>query len=397
MAVSERRPTVRVGSFVLLRRVLGLTPDSVLSSPIVIALCVMSVAVAAVTMVVNVRSGLFGFDFRGTIWSADRAILHGRSPYPAADSHALLRQGNPSVYPPPILIATLPFGLLPAGLAACIWSLVTFCALFWALVLTGLRDARCYVLVLSAPAVCSMVVMGQMDGLLALACVLAWRHRDRAIAAGILVALVVAAKLFLAPMIVWLIATRRYAAALVAAAGAAACCLAAWSVIGFRGLREYPALLSADARAFESRGHSLVAMAMRLGLAPTVGRGIAIVTGLGLLVVALRVARRRDGDRRSFTAAVAAGIVLSPIVWLHYFVLIFVGLALSRPRADLVWALVFLTWLSHSEPQPSAWRMAASITSIGLILAASLATSPIARAATIPRQGLDPTRRLRNV
>jgi hypothetical protein len=386
MALSAMPLASRLGRFGLLRRVLGLTPDSVLSSPIVVTVCVLSVAMAAVTMVVNVRNGLFGFDFHGTIWAADRAILHGRSPYPGADSHALLWQGNPSVYPPPILLATLPFGLLPAGLAACIWSVVTFCALLWALVLTGLRDVRCYVLILSAPAVCSMVVMGQMDGLLVLGCVLAWRYRDRAIAAGMAVALIVAAKLFLAPMIVWLIATRRYAAALVAASGATFCCLAAWAVIGFRGLREYPALLAADAHAFESRGHSFVALAMRLGLTPTVGRGIAILAGLGLIAVALRVASRPGGDRRSFTAAMAAGVVLSPIVWLHYFVLIFVGLALSRPRADLVWMLLFITWISHNEPQPIAWRMAATITSVGLILAASLVTTSIERTAEVRKR-----------
>ena len=378
VALSEMQPAPRVQGLGVLRRVLGLTPGSVLSSPIVVTLCVLSVAMAAATMIVNIRNGLFGFDFHGTIWAADRAILHDRSPYPGADSHALLRQGNPSVYPPPILLATLPFGLLPAGLAACVWSVVTFCGLVSALVLTGLRDVRCYVLILSAPAVCSMVVMGQMDGLLALGCVLAWRHRDRALAVGMIVALVVAAKLFLAPMIVWLIATRRYAAALVAASGAAFCCLAAWAVIGFRGLREYPALLAADARAFEPRGHSFVALAMRLGLTPTVGRGIAILAGLGLVGVALWIARQTQGDRRSFTAALAAGIVLSPIVWLHYFVLIFVGLALSRPRADLVWALLLVTWVSHTEPQPIAWRMAATILSVGVILAVSLATTPVA-------------------
>jgi hypothetical protein len=369
----------QVGGLGLLRRVLGLTPGSVLSPPIVATLCLLGVTASAITLVANVKIGLFGFDFRGTIWAADRAIIQGRSPYPTADAHALLRQGNPSVYPPPILLATLPLGLIPAGLAAVIWSSLNLAALLWALTLAGLRDWRCYVLLLATPAVCSMLVMGQMDGLLALGCIVAWRNRDHAIALGLVVAAVITAKVFLAPMIAWLIATRRYKAALIAASGATFACLAAWTVIGFHGIREYPALLAADARAFESRGHSLVALAMRLGLTATDGKVIAIAAGLGLIALALWLARRPDGDRRAFTAAVAAGVVLSPIVWLHYFILIFVGLALLRPRADLLWTLMFLTWASTTEPQTSAVRMALTITCVAVILVANLATTTVGR------------------
>lgn len=394
MSLPRIRLIRRVPAVALVRRVLGLAPGSVLSSPIVVTLCLLGVVASVVTIVVNVRIGLFGFDFRGTIWAADRAILHGRSPYPAADAHALLRQGNPSVYPPPILLATLPLGLIPAGLAALIWSGLTLGALVWALALAGLRDWRCYALLLATPAVCSMLVMGQMDGLLALGCIIAWRHRDHAIAVGLAVAAVIAAKLFLAPMIVWLIATRRYAAALIAATGATLACLAAWAVIGFRGLREYPALLAADTRAFESRGHSLVALAMRLGLTALDGQAIAIMTGLGLIGLTLTLARRAQGDRRAFTAAVAVGVVLSPIVWLHYFVLIFVGLVLVRPRADLVWLLMFLTWVSTTEPQPSAVRMAITIACVAVILASNLATTTVERHRRRAPLGSHPARTL---
>ena len=153
MSLPRIRLIRRVPAVALVRRVLGLAPGSVLSAPIVVTLCLLGVVASVVTIVVNVRIGLFGFDFRGTIWAADRAILHGRSPYPAADAHALLRQGNPSVYPPPILLATLPLGLIPAGLAALIWSGLTLGALVWALALAGLRDWRCYALLLANGAV----------------------------------------------------------------------------------------------------------------------------------------------------------------------------------------------------------------------------------------------------
>ena len=336
------------------------------------ALALGALVLAAVTLLANVRNGVFGFDFWGTIWTPGREIVRGRSPYPEADAPTLLRIGNPSIYPPPILLAALPLGLVSVGLAAVIWSTLSFGALLSAFALAGLRDWRGYVLLAATPAVCAIVVLGQMNGFLVLGCVVAWRYRDRAVVAGCAVAAVIAAKLFLAPVVVWLIATRRYAAAAIATAGAALACIVSWAVIGFDGFRSYPALLAADARAFEAGGDGLVSLALRLGLSPAGARAVAVVAGVALVGLTVGLASRADGDRRSFTAAVAAGIVLSPIVWLHYFIFIFVGLVLARPRPDLVWALLFLTWISSSESKSGSWSVAATLVVVGLILASNL-------------------------
>ena len=56
-----------------------------------------------------------------------------------------------------------------------------------------------------------------------------------------------------------------------------------------------------------------------------------------LLVVAWRAAQQNDGDRRALTLALAAGFVLTPILWLHYLVLLVVPIALARPRLSLLW------------------------------------------------------------
>ena len=44
-----------------------------------------------------------------------------------------------------------------------------------------------------------------------------------------------------------------------------------------------------------------------------------------------------EGDRRALTLALAAGFVLTPILWLHYLVLLIVPIALARPRLSRVW------------------------------------------------------------
>ena len=44
-----------------------------------------------------------------------------------------------------------------------------------------------------------------------------------------------------------------------------------------------------------------------------------------------------ERDRRSLTLMLAAGFVLTPILWLHYLVLLVVPIALARPRLSALW------------------------------------------------------------
>jgi hypothetical protein len=64
------------------------------------------------------------------------------------------------------------------------------------------------------------------------------------------------------------------------------------------------------------------------------------------------LARKRDGDRLSLAASIAASLLLSPIVWLHYFVLLLVPLALARPRLTAAWVILPLPfWFSSANGQ----------------------------------------------
>ena len=72
---------------------------------------------------------------------------------------------------------------------------------------------------------------------------LASRWREFAFRVGAVLGVAIAAKLFLWPLIFWLLGTRRYRAALAASAAALAAILVPWAVIGFSGLASYPDLL----------------------------------------------------------------------------------------------------------------------------------------------------------
>jgi hypothetical protein len=122
----------------------------------------------------------------------------------------------------------------------------------------------------------------------------------------------------------------------------------AWAAIGFAGLTGYPDLLERLSELQSERSYSIVGMASELGLPSGVGRAVTLLVGGALLAGCVLLGRRGD-EERSFTCAVAATLALSPIVWLHYLVLLLVPLAILRPRFTALWLLPVLLWVS---PRP---------------------------------------------
>jgi hypothetical protein len=84
------------------------------------------------------------------------------------------------------------------------------------------------------------------------------------------------------------------------------------------------------------------------------------------------VARGKDGDRRSFVLALGAGLIASPILWMHYLVLLVVPVALYRPRFGAAWFVPLAYWsLPGQENHGSARNIAVmlALTAITLALA----------------------------
>ena len=132
----------------------------------------------------------------------------------------------------------------------------------------------------------------------------------------------------------------------------------AWGVIGFQGITDYPDLLRLLTHLVETVGLSLVALGDQLGLPIGLARTLPFVVGIPLLVATVVVARREEGDRRSFSLAVIASIAISPIVWLHYFALLVAPLALARPRLAWPWALLLAFWLVPAQGNEGhVWRI----------------------------------------
>ncbi len=324
-------------------------------------------AFAGLILYANAKGNQYGFDFHGGIWTAGRDLLAGRSPYPPPHADALLVPGNEYVLPPLLAVLAVPFSVLPFTVAIVLWNVACIAAFVGALALLGLRDRRAYLIALCSFPFVASLVLGQPDGLLALAAALAWRFRDSwrgALAVGVLIA----AKLLAWPLLIWLLATRRFRSAAVAAGSSVLLVASTWALFGFKGLAAYPRLLAADAHAFQVRSHSVVALAMRAGAAEQVARLLMVAVAVGIALVVLRLSR--GSDLGWFTAALAFGLLSSPLLWSHYLTLLFVPLAISRKRADAVWLLTIAFWLSHQEPPAHAWQIGLVLSTIGAVAVA---------------------------
>jgi hypothetical protein len=196
---------------------------------------------------------------------------------------------------------------------------------------------------------------GNLTLLLLLPVALAWRYRDRARVAGVAVGMAVAAKLFVWPLVVWLLLTRRFRAAAWATVSAVVLVLGAWALVGFDGLADYPELLRVVQEVYAVRSISLATVAGALGASVSVAVAVAAVAGVACLVVAALLAGRVDGDRRAFVVVVAACIVASPIVWPNYAALLFVPIAVTWPRLAPAWFFGYVAWvLGELSPKPVA-------------------------------------------
>ena len=277
-------------------------------------------------------------DFHFAYYPAAEAILAGEEFYP---THGFVVRGEQElvvdyVYPPLTAIATIPWTVVPVGAAEVVFMCLLAVAFVATLAVLGVRDWRCYGLAFLWPPVTDAVSTGNVTILLGLAAALVWRFRDRPLAGGASLGVSIATKIFLWPLTIWLAATRRLAAAIWSLAIAAALLLVTWGAIGFRGMGEYPDLVHRLSQRMDERSYSVYALGLDLGVPPVAARVLWLALAIAILAATVLVARRGD-ERRAFVLALTAAIACSPIVWLHYFALLLVIVAVTQPRLRPVW------------------------------------------------------------
>jgi alpha-1,2-mannosyltransferase len=333
------------------------------------------------------------FDFDVFLRAGDN-VIHGRSPY--VDPDVVVSEGQPApyVYPPVLALLVAPMTLLPetaggSAVPGILFTLILIACTLGALFALGVRDWRCYPVALLYPVTLENFEYGAIGPALALLVALGWRYRDHNAGVAAAVGVAVVLKVFLWPLVVWLAVTRRWKAAAGAAGTVVGLALLSWAVIGFRGLAEYPSLLRRLADVEAENSYSAFALLRVIDVPELAARGITMTACAGLLFLAWRAAHAPDDecgeqDRRSLTLALAAGFVLTPILWLHYLVLLVVPIGLARPRLSALWfAPLALTLFEALDwyrgwPRGDGWALASVAVVVALVFIASLRSRRVA-------------------
>lgn len=320
----------------------------------------------------------------GIFRTAAIKVIHGHSPYVAPNPAAYLHFDR-FVYPPVAALLFAPFAAVPSGPSRVLMFAAGLVAIVVSLRVLRVEDWRCYgIALISAPAINS-VALGTLTSFLLLGAAVCWRYRDNPVVGGVAAAVTALLKLFLWPLAVWLVVTRRWRAALVCAGAGLVLLVGGWAVIGFAGLRSYPTILHVLQQIEIPVSYSLVAL---FGLNGHAATAVTVVLSLAAIVAIWAAARGADGDRRAFAVAVVAALLTTPLLWMHYLLLLFVPIAFYRPRLSGLWFLPLLLWLTpSSNAQGATWRVVLALAVLAVVAVRTLfAERPaLSRAGAAPR------------
>ena len=324
----------------------------------------------------DLASGEAGWPLRIAFLNAADAVLHGESPYPVTGDPGLA-EGTAYVYPPVVAEVLIPLTFVSEAVAVVGFALVLVAAVFATLLLLDVRDWRCYGLALLWPPVLSAVHVENITILMGLAAALVWRFRDRP-AGGVALGASIAVKPLVWPLAAWLLARRSYRVLAWSAATAVSLLLVSWAAIGFAGLLEYGSLLRELGDRMDEFGYSVYAIAHDAGAGDMLAKALWLAVALAVLVASYVVARRGD-ERRAFVLGVAAIIACSPIIWLHYFALLLLVVAVAQPRLGVAWFVPFLMFGAEEIANGSPFQTATTVAAAALTVAVALYVAPDAR------------------
>ena len=335
--------------------------------------CLLAVPAAVLAILLWAFQDSLAVDFHQTFRPAAEAVLNGSSPYPPPVTESMAER-DAFVYLPLGAFVYAPFVVLPPLAADLVVTALMVLLALAALRIVGVRDWRCYGIATLSPAVLSAIQTANLTLPLLVALAAIWALRRRAVLPGLVLALTLATKLFLWPVFIWLVATRRYRAAVASAATTAVLVGGGWALIGFAGLHDYPALMRVLAQALEHDSYTIFALASDAGAPELLARGVGIAAGTATLLGCWILGRRGD-EPRSFTLAIVAALLLTPIIWLHYFALLLVPVAIVHKRLSLLWATpllfgLFLQGFGNGTSFQTTWTLGVAALLAVLVLRA---------------------------
>ena len=118
-----------------------------------------------------------------------------------------------------------------------------------------------------------------------------------------------------------------------------------WTVLGWHELGRWLSLLSLQGSLRDSVGYSLTALVTHVGLGRAVADVLTVVLGCMRSSEPRRFWAKAGQEKRLFGVLILLTIVISPEVDSHYFAMLLVPLAITRPRLSWAWLTPLLLWL----------------------------------------------------
>ena len=296
-------------------------------------------------------------------WTSARNYFTGHPIYMeyarSIEVHLGLQVDTPFKYnahPPASVLLVLPAGLLDYRLAYLLWAVISMCCL--AIALWGILRQRgeqittgaglvFLILLVGGNALRHHIVQGQLNLVLLLIIVGAWAadRKGRPGTSGMLIGLAGAIKLFPAFLVVYFVARCRWRSVWAAAASFASVNLAAATLFGldsfvayltevmpsvsrYRDTWENASVWGFWSRLFDGSYGQVVP----LWRAPTIASLLAILSCIAVTAWTVRAVSRvsrRDTSDLAFSLCVIAMLIVSPITWDHYSVLLILPLIIA--------------------------------------------------------------------
>jgi hypothetical protein len=309
------------------------------------------------------------FDVVHSYLPAADAVLDGASPYASPGDFSISSE-TAYVYPPLFAELISPLAFLSTGWAAFVATAAALALLGAAIWLTGLRDPVCYgVIALWAPTF-NALQCANASVVITFLVAVAWRFRaSSGVGRPLAEAFAIAIKPFAWPLVVWEVARGRWRGAAAALGLAGLLVSLAWLPLRFADFGRFFDLNDEVAAIESGRSYSIGGLIEAAGGGRSAGLVVSLGLGAALLGACLVVGRRGD-DAGSLALALAGALVLTPVVWQHYLVVLVVPLAAAKPRMSAVWLLPVALWLAPTNGNGDWWQTPlVGATAVALVVA----------------------------
>jgi alpha-1,2-mannosyltransferase len=335
---------------------------------VIVAVLVPSAIVAAAA-----SAGTFGYDFLAYHAAAER-VLGGQPLYNLSVEE--MGGFGQYFYPPPFVLAILPFAILPGATAAWVWLGLSMLMLGSGIALMPVAGwVRWTTLLLAGLSwpVAYALKLGQVGPLLFLLFSLGWRWLDRPGVVGLTGALGAIVKIQPGIVLAWAVLTRRWRAVVIGGLVLLAAVPLATVIAGGPSIwGDYLTLLQ-NVNDPITTAHNFTpgAVAYQMGVSESTAFILQVASSVAALG-AVVVAALRLPAGASYLVAVVASQLLSPVLWDHYAMLLLLPVAYLLERRQW-WALTIplitsVLVLPLGQP-PILYPVAFWLTIAGLFLA----------------------------